>query len=126
VDQGPLRKELDRILGPHGFADGHDAIDTVNRLLRKNARVKETVGIFQLRRNQVEISEETWDVPKLVSLLHSSQLTTDEPTKLVGAVVVVHRGALEFLVDGRRRINHWRRNAVTDLHPVLVVSERAK
>jgi hypothetical protein len=84
------------------------------------------MGTFQLARNYVAITDETWDLPKLASLLHSSQLTTDEPTKSIGAVVVVRRGALEFLVDGRRRINYWKRNAVTGPHRVLVVSERAK
>lgn len=82
--------------------------------------------LFSFARNYVEITEETWDLPKLASLLHSSQLTTDEPTKPIGAVIVIRRGALEFLVDGRRRINHWRRNAVTGLIRVLVVSEKAK
>jgi hypothetical protein len=97
----------------------------VNRLLLKNDRVKETMGSFQIRRDLAQIIAEYWDLPKLQSLLTPSQVTTDLPARVTGAIVVVRREILEFLIDGRRRVNYWKSIQSLGPHRVLVVYEQA-
>src|SRR6478609_6563454 len=106
VEQDALWKELDRVLAPRHYAKGHDAFDSINRLLRKNERVKETVGALQLTRGNAIVLVECWDLARLVSLLHASQFTNDEPAFPTGAVVIVRGIDCDFLIDGRRRVNH--------------------
>ena len=126
VDRAQLWKELHEVLKHRHIADGDDTLDSINRLLRKNDRVKETMGSFQLRRDRAQITAEYWELQKLVSLMTSSQVTTDKPVATSGAAVVVRREPFEFLVDGRRRINHWERSAALGPYRVLVVSEEAE
>ena len=118
-----LWSELHDLLKYRHILPGDDALDSVNRLLDKNEKVKDTLGRLQLRRGRTSITLERWELTRLVEVLHPSQQTDDEPTLPTGAVAVVRDGALEFLVDGRRRVNHWIRNGTIGPHRVLVVAE---
>jgi len=126
VDSDPLWKELHELLKHRHMHADHDAIASVNRLLMKNERVKASLGLLHIPRESAKIAVESWDLVRLVSLLDQSQKTEIPPARLTGAVAVVRHGELEFLVDGRRRINAWSRSDATGPHRVLVVSEEAK
>ncbi len=118
-----LWSELHELLRHRHMAPGHDALDSVNRLLRKSERVKETLGSLQLPRGRVSIAVENWELARLVAILHSSQFTDAPPEYETGAVAVVRRDPLDYLIDGRRRINHWKRGGAAGPHRVLVVQE---
>ncbi len=69
-----LWNELHDLLKYRHIAHGHDALDSVNRLLDKNDKVKDIVGRLQLPRGHTSITLEHWDLIRLVEVLHPSQL----------------------------------------------------
>lgn len=117
-----LWDELRDVLGPH-IAPGHDSIDTINRLLRKSPWFPRPDAAIQIPRDNLGISEESWNLERLWPLIHQRQVTSSEPASTNGAVIVLRWNQLEHLMDGRRRINHWRRNNVVGPHRVLVVAK---
>ena len=118
-----LWDELHEVLKHRHIAIGDDALASVNRLLRKNERVKQTVSSLQLRPERAGIAEEYWELAKLISLMTPSQVTNDRPAAESGAVVIVRREPFAFLVDGRRRINHWARISASGPHRALILWE---
>lgn len=67
-----LWDELHEVLKHRHIAIGDDALASVNRLLRKNERVKQTVSSLQLRPERAGIAEEYWELAKLISLMTPS------------------------------------------------------
>jgi hypothetical protein len=119
-----LWDELRHVMRRHIKA-GHDAIDTINRLLRKNPWLLESGSTLQIPPENLCISEESWQLDRLWLVLHSSQVVSDEPVTPEGAVVILRWGDQHYLMDGRRRINHWKRVNAAGSHRALVV-ERCK
>jgi hypothetical protein len=115
-----LWEEFREILQRH-FAAGHDSIDTINRLLRKNPWLTESAKTLQIPKQNLRISEESWEVERLWRLIHPMMITPAEPARPHGAVLILRSGGAEYLIDGRRRINHWKRSAVVGPHRALVV-----
>jgi len=62
---------------------------------------------------------------RLWALVHSGQVTTQEPASLNGAVLLLRWAGVEYFIDGRRSINAWQRHGVTGPHRALVL-ERIK
>ena len=118
-----LWHELQEVLKHRHIESGDDALASVNRLLRKKERVKQTVSSLQLHPKRAEIAGESWKLPKLMSLIAPSQVTNDRPAAESGAVVIVRCEPFAFLVDGRRRINHWARISALGPYRALVLWE---
>jgi hypothetical protein len=106
------------------IAHGHDLVDTINRLMAKHPSVVDSGRMVQLPRDKVTISAELWDLSRLWPLIHPKQITPDEPFALSGPVAVLRWDGCHYLVDGRRRINHWQRQGVTGPHRVLLIKKR--
>ena len=100
---------------------GDDVVDTVNRLLVKSPWLTESGDAFQISRNDLQISEESWELSRLWRLVHPKQLTPDEPASLNGAILLVRGDDVEYLIDGRRRVNSWHRKDVRGPHRTLVL-----
>jgi hypothetical protein len=117
-----LWEEVRDVMRWRHFAPGHNEIDSIKRLLSRPPWSTD-LGISR-RNSKVEV--ELWDRALLWRLIleNPSLITDKEPAKTSGAIVVVRWAGREYLIDGRRRINHWQRNGVTGPHRVLVISER--
>ena len=120
-----LWREIYDLLRHRHFAPGHDEVDTLNRLLSRPPWAKDGRAPFKVTRQNSRVIAESWRLARLWQLIETNPtLRTDTPpATAVGAVVVVRWGGAEYLLDGRRRINHWNRNSVHGPHRVLVVVE---
>ena len=116
------RREFAEVLSGH-IHPGHDEIDTINRLLLKSPWLRDSGTILQIPRTNLRISEELWDLPRLWRLIHSHQVTPDRPFSLSGAVLILRWNEIEYLMDGRRRINHWQRDDAQGPHRALVLED---
>ncbi len=119
TEQG-LWGELASVLANH-FESDHDCIDTINRLLRKNPWLNDSGSTLQIPRTGLRLSVEYRDLERLWPLIHASQVTTSEPHPASGAVVVLRWSEREYLMDGRRRINQWKRNGLLGPHRSLLL-----
>jgi hypothetical protein len=115
-----LWEEYRRIIAGH-IHPGHDVIDTVNRLLRKSPWFTDPTATPQISRNDLSIIEDSWSLSLLWQLIHSKQITANEPTSVTGAILTLRCHGKEYLMDGRRRINHWHRNNAQGPHRVLIL-----
>ena len=115
-----LWSELASILANH-FESDHDCIDTINRLLRKNPWLKDSGSTLQIPRKGLRLSVEYRDLERLWPLIHASQVTTSKPHPASGAVVVLRWDERDYLMDGRRRINQWKRSGLRGPHRSLLL-----
>ena len=122
ADQRALWEEVRVVIGGH-IESGHDEVDTINRLLRKNPWLRDRGERLQIPRRGLEVSSEEWPLSKLWPLLHSSHITEQPPGRPKGAVIVLRSHGHELLIDGRRRINFWHREGISGPHRVLVIHE---
>jgi hypothetical protein len=99
----------------------HCCIDTVNRLLQKHPRAKERGEIPHVARGSLNVAEESWELDRLWGLIHETQITDVVPNSTGPAIVVLRWKGVEYLMDGRRRINGWKRNGNLGPHRVLVL-----
>ena len=104
----------------------HCCIDTVNRLLHKHPVSKMQKPIPQVARKSLDVSEETWSLDQLWTLIHPVQVTPDPPNAQGGAIVVLRLSGVNYLMDGRRRINEWKRTGVLGPHRVLILREAVR
>ena len=102
---------------------GHDAIDTVNRLLRKNPWLRDSGATLQIPKTGLRVSAESWELSRLWQLIHREQVTPGEPASTDGAVLILRWSSVECLLDGRRRVNLWQRNNVGGPHRALVLQD---
>ena len=107
-------------------APSHDEVDTFNRLLVKRREKFEPTLILQIPDEGLRIAAENWNLGKLWGLLHPSQIVDDDPGLPEGALVVLRWEGRDFLMDGRRRINYWKRKGIEGPHRVLVVDKAAQ
>jgi len=117
-----LWSELRSVIAQH-IEPGHDAIDTINRLLRKSPWLKESGSWLQIPKAGLRLTEETRTIDQLWPLVHSTQVTEAEPTVPCGAVILLRWGGREYLMDGRRRINRWKREQLNGPHRALVIEK---
>ena len=124
MDQAPsdstLWNEYRGVIARH-IVPGHDVIDTVNRLLRKNPWLRGSGDRFQIKRSGLFITDESWILSRLWRLIHPEQVTPHEPASTTGAVLLLRHDRTDYLMDGRRRINYWHRNAMPGPHRALVL-----
>lgn len=67
------------------------------------------------------MSAEMWSLERLCLLIPAPLVTSMQPYSPTGAVVVLQWDGEQYLMDGRRRINHWKRVAEEGPHRVLVL-----
>jgi hypothetical protein len=87
---------------------GHDAIASVNRLLRKHPGVSEHVGEFQLPADRFTIAEEAWRTDQLAALLHPSSLSMTSRLSPQGRLLLLDmaRGTSLSMVAAESTIGH--------------------
>ena len=116
-----LWNEFARVIQYHRANPAHDEIDTINRLLRKHPVLRDRGQVIQLPKGNLRVVEESWTLEQLLSLMHPAHSTPLEPSSTQHPLTVVRWSGENFLMDGRRRINHWKRIANEGPHRVLVL-----
>jgi hypothetical protein len=99
---------------------GRTFIETVNRLFGEKAKLHGKVAPT-LKEAELRVRREWWFLDRLWSLLHPSQIVDVPPDQEVVPVVVMSSGG-HFLIDGRRRINLWKRSNSEGPHQVLRIA----
>ena len=91
---------------------------TLNRLFRK--RLGDHVPVLDDK--SATLTEESWSVDQLAKLNADIQ---SDPGPVKGnpdsPIVVVRYKGIDYRLDGRRRIWHWRSSGDTNDHPVLLL-----
>ena len=78
-------------------------------------------NIPTISEEMIDVSEESWDLDRLWFLIHERQQTDRTPHSVVLPIVVLRWYRKEFLIDGRSRINFWKRDGNQGPHSVLAV-----
>ena len=119
-----LWDELCEIIAWHD-KPGDDCIATLNRLLRKHPRVRPEQRALRISRSTHRLSVESWKPDRLWQLILPSQVTKDPPRSAQEAVIVARFAGADYLIDGRRRINYWKRERLPWERRVLVIEPLA-
>lgn len=115
-----LWEELCEIIGYHD-KPGDDCIETLNRLLHKHPLAKSSQLAIRITRETHRLTAESWGPERLWKLILPSQVTHDLPRSAQEAVIVARFEGLDYLIDGRRRINFWKREGLPWERRVLVI-----
>jgi len=99
----------------------HCCVDTLNRLWRKDPFVKDSNVLPFLPKSALEVVEDTRSLDQLWEFIHEKRKTELHPAATDMAIVLLRWKGEEYLIDGRRRINHWKRQGSLGPHRVLVV-----
>jgi hypothetical protein len=102
----------------------HCCVDTINRLMAKHPVAKRLRKTIQVSRESLVVSAEMRSLEQLWQLIHREHLTRKPPGATGFAIVVLRWDGTEFLLDGRRRINHWKRRNLAGPYRVLVLQAR--
>lgn len=115
-----LWEELRDIIGYHD-KPGDDYIETLNRLFHKHPLAKPRQLAIRITRGTHRLAAESWDPERLWQLILPSQVTQDPPRSAQEAVIVARFDGADYLIDGRRRINYWKREGLPWERRVLVI-----
>ena len=118
--ESDLWDELCEIISYHDKPDD-DCIATLNRLLHKHPRAKPPLRAIRITRETHRLSAESWDPERLWQLILPSRVTRDPPRSTQEAIIVVRFEGSDYLIDGRRRINLWKREGLPWERRVLVI-----
>ena len=119
-----LWKELCEIIDYHD-KPGDDCIETLNRLLHKHPLARVPLLSMRITRESHRLSVESWSPDRLWQLIQPSQVTHDPPRSAQEAVIVARFGGVDYLIDGRRRINFWKREGLPWERRVLVIEAKS-
>jgi hypothetical protein len=124
VDQRHLWIRVCEQLKFHNKGDDR-CIDTLNRLWRKNSRVRTKTGevLFEvplLTEEMLAVTLEHWSVTQLVAL--EPPHDRDE-LKSLEPIIVLHWFDQNFLIDGNTRVNFWEKVQNQGPHAVLRIAE---
>ena len=119
-NESELWDELCKIISYHD-KPGDGCMETLNRLLRKHPSVKSRKLSVQIARESHRLSAESWGPDRLWQLILPSHKTRDPPRSAQEAVVVARFEGADYLIDGRRRINFWKREGLPWERRVLVI-----
>jgi hypothetical protein len=108
------------------YHTGPSAIAKVNRLWDKHPSSTKPNPLPTLTESDLDVVAEEWQVEDLWAIVHEKQRTHEKPKQDTGAVVVLCWNGSKYLLDGRRRINHWWREKFAGPHRVLVLSHAGK
>lgn len=123
MDDSELWDEVCGILKWH-YRPGHGCVDTINRLRAKHPVARRLCKSFRVQRGSLVVRAELRSIEQLWPLIHPKLVTRAPPYATDAPVVVLRSDGVEYLLDGRRRINFWSRNKQAGPHRVLVVCAR--
>lgn len=103
---------------------GHSCIDTLNRIWAKDPAGDNPSPLPVISREASEVTRESWGLDRLWGLIHELGHTDVPPKSTTPPVIVLRWDGVDYLIDGRRRINHWKRGAERGPHKVLVIHGR--
>ncbi len=106
------------------YRPGHSCVDTINRLRAKHPVARKLGKAFRVQRESLIVCAEWRSIEQLWPLIHPKLVTRAPPHATDAPVVVLRSDDVEYLLDGRRRINYWSRNNQAGPHRVLVVCAR--
>jgi hypothetical protein len=111
--------------------EGHDWVDTLNRLWRKNRFVMSQDGVLKLAerppvltREMLAISLERWPLERLVPLVHVDAHDRRRPKRDDRPILVLEWQGRHFLIDGINRVNRRVRAREPGPHDVIVIHGR--
>lgn len=107
---------------------GHDWVDTLNRLWRKNRFVMSMDGMLKLpqappvlTREMLSIRREQWPLEQLVPLVHVDAHDRARPKRDDRPILLLEWQGRHFLIDGINRVNRRRRERLAGPHEVIVI-----
>jgi hypothetical protein len=111
---------------------GHDWVDTLNRLWRKNRFVMSMDGVLKLdappptlTREMLSVSRERWPLERLAPLVHPDAHDRARPKDDTRPILVLAWQGRHFLIDGINRINRRSRGRQPGPHDVIVIHARS-
>jgi hypothetical protein len=121
---------IEGALGHHA-KPGHDWVETLNRLWRKNRFVTSLDGMLKLEveppvltRAMLAVTRERWPLDRLAPLVHPDAHGRARPKKDELPVLVLEWRGRHFLIDGLNRINRRLRAGEPGPHEVIVIHGR--
>ena len=130
ADEQALWNEATEQLGFHA-RPGHDWVDTLNRLWRKNRFVMSMDGVLKLdaappvlTRDMLTVSGERWPLARLAPLVHVDAHDRTRPKRDDRPVLLLEWQGRHFLIDGITRINRRIRGREPGPHAVIVLHVR--
>ena len=130
ADDEALWDEVRSQLGYHD-RPGHDWLDTLNRLWRKNRFVMSMDGVLKLAepppvltREMLTTSRERWPLERLAPLVHVDSHDRARPKSDVRPILLLEWQGRHFLIDGINRINRRVREKQAGPHEVIVIHGR--
>lgn len=130
VEQQALWKEAKDQLGFHA-RPGHDWLDTLNRLWRKNRFVMSMDGVLKLAepppvltRGMLTVSREQWPLERLAPLVHVDAHDRTRPKRDERPILLLEWRGRHYLIDGINRINRRVRGRQVGPHEVIVIHGR--
>jgi hypothetical protein len=120
MNDSELWDEVCEVLKWH-YRPGHGCVDTINRLLAKHPAAKKLAKQLRVQRESSSVCVELRSIEILWHLIHPKLVTRAAPHATNAPVVVLRFSGVEYLLDGRRRINFWNRTNEPGPHRVLVV-----
>lgn len=130
ADEQALWDEVTGQLGFHA-REGHDWLDTLNRLWRKNRFVMSMDGVLKLdvpppvlTREMLTISGERWPVERLAPLVHVDSHDRARPKSDDRPILLLEWRGRHFLIDGINRINRRVHAKDPGPHAVIVIHAR--
>lgn len=111
--------------------DGHDWVDTLNRLWRKNRFVMSMDGLLKLdtpppvlTRDMLTVTGEQWPLERLAPLVHVDAHDRAKPKRGDRPILLLEWRGRHFLIDGINRINRRVRDRQPGPHAVIVIHVR--
>jgi hypothetical protein len=123
IQSRSLWDEMCDVIKWHNYAQ-HCCVDTVNRLWRKDPFVLSPSALPVISRELLDVSLENWSLDQLLRFIGPERETDLQPAATDCALVVLRWQEVDYLIDGRRRINHWKRQQLCGPHRVLILHAR--
>lgn len=130
ADEEPLWDEVTSQLGFHA-RPGHDWLDTLNRLWRKNRFVMSMDGVLKLpepppvlKREMLTVTRELWPLERLAPLVHVDSHDRARPKRDGRPILLLEWQGRHYLIDGINRINRRVREKQAGPHDVIVIHGR--
>lgn len=112
----------------HHARPGHDWVDTLNRLWRKNRFVMSMDGMLKLdapppvlTAEMLAVTRERWPLERLAPLVHPDAHGRARPKRDERPILLLEWQGRHFLIDGINRINRRVREGLAGPHEVLVI-----
>jgi hypothetical protein len=118
-----LWDEMCQVIKWHNHPQDY-CVDTLNRLWRKDPLVENASRLPVLFQDLLDVSMESWSLEQLTSFIGPARETELQPAATDCAIVVLRWEGINYLIDGRRRINYWKRHRQSGPHRVLIVHAR--